>query len=92
MCPSKRGLGIERKFLAMIFWKMKLRLSIKCFRTYKIGKGLTTKGSANFLGVIVFSLAVGKVAGSMGNNAATFVRFVTEFNEIVTKLVIIVMW
>ena len=62
------------------------------FRTYKIGKGLTTKGSANFLGVIVFSIAIGKIAGSMGNDAATFVRFVTEFSEIITKLVIVVMW
>ena len=66
--------------------------SIHTHRTYKIGTGLTTKGSANFLGVIVFSIAVGKVAGGMGSNAATFVRFVTEFSEIVTKLVTVVMW
>ena len=62
------------------------------YKTYKVGDGLTQKGKANFLGVIVFAIAVGKIAGSMGSEAAVFVKFITVFNNIITRLVIFVMW
>ena len=59
---------------------------------YKIGKGLEQTGSANFLGLIVFAIAVGKIAGSMGKEAEVFLKFITTFNAIVTKLIVLVMW
>lgn len=62
------------------------------YDVYKIGDGLETKGSANFLGVIVFAIAVGIVAGRMREKAAVFVQFLSVFNEIITKLIIVVMW
>ena len=59
---------------------------------YKIGDGLETKSKANFLGVIVFAIAVGIVAGRMREKAAVFVQFLSIFNDIITKLIIVVMW
>ena len=59
---------------------------------YKIGDGLETKNKANFLGVIVFAIAVGIVAGRMREKAAVFVQFLSIFNDIITKLIIVAMW
>lgn len=59
---------------------------------YKIGDGLETKSKANFLGVIVFAIAVGIVAGRMRKKAAVFVQFLSIFNDIITKLIIVAMW
>lgn len=64
----------------------------KKFTTYKIGTGLTTKGSANYLGIIVFAIVVGIAAGSMGERNRPFVDFLLVLNEIITKLIIAVMW
>jgi len=66
--------------------------TIRNEREYKIGNGLKHPAKANFLGLIVFAVAVGKIAGSMGDRAKPFVDFITAFNEIVTQLVIYVMW
>ena len=63
-----------------------------CSEVYKIGDGLESKSKANFLGVIVFAIAVGIVAGRMGEKAAVFVQFLSIFNEIITKLIIVAMW
>ncbi|XP_057313739.1 excitatory amino acid transporter-like [Hydractinia symbiolongicarpus] len=62
------------------------------YDTYKVGSGLTTKGKANFLGVIVFAVAVGIVAGKMQGKAKVFVEFLSIFNDIITQLIILVMW
>lgn len=59
---------------------------------YKIGNGLETKSKANFLGVIVFAIAVGIVAARMREKAAVFVQFLSIFNDIITKLIIVAMW
>ena len=66
--------------------------SIKEYKILKIGKGLVTTGKANFLGLIVFSIVVGKIAGSLGSEAVVFIQFISVFNKIVTRLVILVMW
>ncbi|XP_057314298.1 excitatory amino acid transporter-like isoform X1 [Hydractinia symbiolongicarpus] len=66
--------------------------SVEKFDTYKIGVGLQPKGNANFLGVIVFAIAVGIVAGRMGSEAEVFVKFLSIFNNIVTQLVMLAMW
>ena len=60
--------------------------------TYTIGKGLKHPGKANFLGLIIFAIVVGKIAGGMGGRAKPFVEFVTVFNEIITQIVIYIMW
>lgn len=62
------------------------------YRVYKIGKGLIQTSTANFLGLIVFAIAVGKIAGSLGSEADVFIQFIAVFNKIVTRLVVIVMW
>ena len=49
-----------------------------------------TSFKPNFLGIIVFSIAVGLILGKMGSNA--MVEFTTTLNEVVMKLVILVMW
>lgn len=64
----------------------------KEYRTYKVGKGLETTGKANFLGLIVFAIAVGKIAAGLGSEATAFLNFVEAFNKIVTRLIVIVMW
>ena len=63
-----------------------------CSEVYKIGDGLESKSKANFLGVIVFAIAVGIVAGRMRDKAAVFVQFLSIFNDIITKLIIVAMW
>ena len=62
------------------------------YRHYKIGRGLSHPSKANYLGLIIFALAVGKIAGAMGERAKPFVDFIIVFNEIITKLVIYIMW
>ena len=62
------------------------------YKVYKLGNGLTQTGKANYLGLIVFAIAVGKIAGSLGSEGKVFIEFVTTFNKIVTRLVITVMW
>ena len=57
-----------------------------------LGDGLTQNPGTNFLGLIVFAIAVGKIAGSMGKEAEVFLKFVTIFNNIVTRLIVLVMW
>ena len=57
----------------------------------KTGPLIYTSGS-NILGLIVFSLAVGLVAGKQGSKAQVFIDFVTVLNDIVMKLVGYVMW
>ena len=66
--------------------------TVKAYRTYKKSGKSLVKQKPNFLGIIVFSVAVGITVGSMGKSAATFVAFVTTLNEIIMKLVILVMW
>ena len=71
--------------------KTKMNITV-CSEVYKIGNGLESKSKANFLGVIVFAVAVGIVAGRMKERAAVFVQFLSIFNDIITKLIIVAMW
>ena len=64
----------------------------KEYRTYKIGKNLETTGKANYLGLIVFAIAVGKIAAGLGSEAESFLNFIESFNKIITRLIVIVMW
>lgn len=61
-------------------------------RSYKIGTGLKHPGKANFLGLIIFAIIVGKIAGGMGDRAKPFVEFVSVFNDIITQMVVYIMW
>ena len=62
------------------------------YRKYKIGRGFVSKGPANFLGLIVFSVAIGAVSSKMGKKVKPFVEFIAALNNIVTELVMLVMW
>ena len=66
--------------------------TIREYRTYKIAGNTVTTFKPNFLGIIVFSISVGIILGKMGEKAKTFIEFTTTLNEIVMKLVILVMW
>lgn len=45
-----------------------------------------------FLGMIVFCLAFGLLAGQMGNKGKVMVDFFVVLNELVMRLVSVVMW
>ncbi len=66
--------------------------TVKKYRTYKKPGSTKSTFKANFLGLIVFSIAIGIVVGGLGSEAATFIQFITTLNEVVMKLVILVMW
>ncbi|XP_065670235.1 excitatory amino acid transporter 2 isoform X2 [Hydra vulgaris] len=61
-------------------------------RSYKIGKGLVSNSATNYLGLIVFSIIVGKIANSLGKEAEPFVNFICAFNAIIAKMVSGIMW
>jgi len=66
--------------------------TIREYRTYKMAGNTVTTFKPNFLGIIVFSISIGIVLGKMGEKAKTFVEFTSILNEVVMKLVILVMW
>ncbi|KAL7056375.1 hypothetical protein AAHC03_020978 [Spirometra sp. Aus1] len=50
------------------------------------------KSSTNVLGLVTFSIAVGLIMGQMGEQALVMVQFFVILNEIVMRLVKIIMW
>ncbi len=62
------------------------------YKTIKKSGSVVYSSGTNILGLVMFSLAVGMVAGKMGKKARTFVDFVSILNDIVMYLVGIVMW
>ncbi len=62
------------------------------FETIKKSGKVTYGGGTNILGLVLFSLAVGMVAGKLGDKAKPFVDFISILNDIVMYLVGIVMW
>ncbi|XP_064489916.1 excitatory amino acid transporter-like [Ornithodoros turicata] len=53
---------------------------------------LQFKDGTNVLGLIVFCIAFGIIAGQMGPDAELMVRFFSSLNEIIMKIVVLVMW
>lgn len=53
---------------------------------------LVYKDNTNVLGLIVFCTAFGILCGQLGEEADTMVRFFVILNEIIMKIVGIVMW
>ena len=65
------------------------------YQVYKNAKktgSVTYSSGSNILGLVLFSLAVGLVAGKMGKKAQVFIDFVSILNDIVMTLVGYVMW
>ena len=65
------------------------------YNTYKVIKRsgpVKYSSGTNVLGLIVFSLALGVVAGNMGPKARVFTKFISILNDIVMTLVGVVMW
>ncbi|XP_069751812.1 excitatory amino acid transporter 2-like isoform X2 [Narcine bancroftii] len=60
--------------------------------SYTITKHLQFKDGMNVLGVIGFFIAFGIAMGKMGERAQLMVEFFNILNEIVMKLVIMIMW
>ena len=65
---------------------------VEKYRSYKIASGTKETTKANYLGLIVFSIAVGIVLGKMGEKAKTFIDFIDILNQVVMTLVHLVMW
>ena len=55
-------------------------------------RDLVYKDNTNILGLIVFCTAFGILCGQMGEEAETMVRFFVVLNEIIMKIVGLVMW
>lgn len=62
------------------------------YKSVKKSGSVTYSSGSNILGLVVFSLAVGLVAGKMGKRAQVFIDFVSILNDIVMTLVGYVMW
>lgn len=62
------------------------------FKTIKKSGSVAYSSGTNILGLVLFSLCVGLVAGKLGPKAKTFVDFVSILNDIIMVLVGYVMW
>lgn len=60
--------------------------------TYVLKRTLQFKDGTNVLGLIVFCIAFGIIAGQMGPDAEMMVQFFGSLNEIIMKIVVLVMW
>lgn len=60
--------------------------------TYVLKRTLQFKDGTNVLGLIVFCIAFGIIAGQMGPDAELMVQFFGSLNEIIMKIVVLVMW
>ncbi|XP_022194064.2 excitatory amino acid transporter [Nilaparvata lugens] len=60
--------------------------------TVQFKKELVYKDGTNVMGMIVFCLAFGLLAGQMGNRGKLMVDFFVVLNDIIMKLVGVVMW
>lgn len=60
--------------------------------TTKMTRVLLNKEGTNILGLIVFCTAFGILCGQMGEDAEPMVRFFVVLNDIIMRIVIIVMW
>ncbi|CAN8022811.1 unnamed protein product [Ixodes persulcatus] len=59
---------------------------------YVMKRVLQFKDGTNVLGLIVFCIAFGIIAGQMGPEAELIVNFFSSLNEIIMKIVVLVMW
>ncbi|XP_078457505.1 excitatory amino acid transporter 2-like isoform X1 [Lampetra fluviatilis] len=59
---------------------------------FEIKKGLIFKDGMNVLGLIGFFIAFGIIMGKMGDQAKLMVEFFSILNEIIMRLVIMIMW
>ncbi|XP_022645706.1 excitatory amino acid transporter 2-like isoform X2 [Varroa jacobsoni] len=59
---------------------------------YTLKRKIVFKNGTNVLGLIVFCIAFGVVSGQMGPQADLMVKFFVQLNEIVMKIVVLVMW
>ncbi|XP_075531837.1 excitatory amino acid transporter-like [Dermacentor variabilis] len=59
---------------------------------YVLKRTLQFKDGTNVLGLIVFCIAFGIIAGQMGPDAELMVQFFSSLNEIIMKIVYLVMW
>ena len=64
----------------------------QAYKSVKKSGSLVYSSGSNILGLVVFSLAVGLVAGKLGEKAKVFTDFVSVLNDIVMILVGYVMW
>ncbi|XP_014661852.1 PREDICTED: excitatory amino acid transporter 2-like [Priapulus caudatus] len=61
-------------------------------RAYKLERVIGFKVGTNILGLIVFCTAFGIMISSMGKDGRLMVEFFSVLNEVVMKVVILVMW
>ncbi|CAK9289790.1 unnamed protein product, partial [Gordionus sp. m RMFG-2023] len=55
-------------------------------------RGLKYNNNMNVLGIITFSTAFGIIVGQMGEKAGIMIEFVNVLNDIIMRLVYLIMW
>ena len=60
--------------------------------TIPAGQKIASEGAINVLGLVVFSIVFGIVLGRMGDKGAPLKGFFETLNEVVMKMVTLVMW
>ena len=61
-------------------------------KTVPNGREVDPKGSINVLGIVVFSIVFGIVLGRTGERGMPLKAFFEALNEVIMKMVALVMW
>lgn len=61
-------------------------------KTVPAGRQVDPKGSINVLGIVVFSIVFGIVLGRTGERGMPLKAFFEALNEVIMKMVALVMW
>ena len=62
------------------------------YRQVKVSGPVVYKSGQNFVGLVVFSIAVGLVTAMLGEDGKPLLQFVSAMNKVVSKLVQYVIW
>ena len=62
------------------------------YKTVDIPSSLEFASGSNNIGLVLVATCIGIVAGSLGSSASVFTGIISNFNEIVMQLIIVVMW
>ena len=70
----------------------KVKEIIEGSKTVPNGREVDPKGSINVLGIVVFSIVFGIVLGRTGERGMPLKAFFEALNEVIMKMVALVMW
>ena len=73
-------------------WVMQKVMTKSSSKTVPDGLMVDPKGSINVLGLVVFSIVFGIVLGRIGERGMPLKAFFEALNEVIMKMVTLVMW